>query len=521
MISEVDSRILRFAFRIYLYVFLLDPMAPSQMSYFQAFNFLSTPDITASRMRSSDPPHSIGTLTLIGLIGSQCCKCAAKLDLLHGRTVNLHRMTGWLRPSDIATCIWKLRRLPGGLGLGLMMVVVSLVTLTADLAVNILVYPRPQQGFCGFDYGLVMNWTIGEEQFIQPPPNSYPARIASNAQIFSVSNGCPIGIYSKIPWSGNATFCANELDIMGTWDCEIFGSDYNFDGNADPYYIGDWLQNNTLQYDAWSSTEYSNKYGQSSHIVIWSSSTGFDPLGESFDVLASVDMNGTYDETKTMRTYQCKVVSNYTSDLDHIQSILKQMQSNDSLAAWKDGLEADLYLGDLSDIDYNVGQSIAQRLNSMTMVQGGSNFVDRTSLDYPFFGCIEYVTYISPAILALIGFTGFCLLTVAFYWIILFYRLGRHALPSFLHGEDTHTIKPVPDSILSWMLQASRENALGAQMAYGENAALAGVPRKERELHNWAFSVAEPGSHVARMVRIHGDAAPQMVEQVYMNLQQK
>jgi hypothetical protein len=402
-----------------------------------------------------------------------------------------------------------------------MMVIVSIVTLTADLAVNILVYPTPQKGFCDFDYGLVMNWTIGVEQFIQPPPNSYPARIASNAQIFSLANGCPIGIYSKIPWSGNASFCANELDIMGTWDCQVYGSDYNFDGNADAYYIGDWLENNTLQYSAWSSTEYSNRFGQQSHIVIWSSSIGYAPAGDSFNVLASVDLNGTYNEAKTMRTYQCNVVSNYTLDFDHIESILKQMQSNDSLAAWADGLEADLYLGDLSDIDYNVGQSIAQRLNSMTMVQGGSNIVDSTALDYPFYGCIGSVTYISPAILALIGFTGFCLLTVTFYWIILFFRLGRHALPSFFHGKDTHGIKPVPDSILSWMLQASRENALGSQPAYGESLHLGGVPKKERELHNWGFGVVEPGTHIARMVRTHGSKDPQIVEQVYMNVEQK
>ena len=50
---------------------------------------------------------------------------------------------------------------------------------------------------------------------------------------------------------------------------------------------------------------------------------------------------------------------------------------------------------------------------------------------------------------------------------------------------------------------------------------LAGVPRKERELHNWGFSVVEPGTNIARMVRTHGSATMQMAEQIYMNVEQK
>ena len=432
-------------------------------------------------------------------------------------------MTGWLRPSDIAQCIWKLRRLPGGLGLGTMMVVVSILTLTADLAVNVLVSESLQQSFCDFDYGLVMDWEMGAESFIQPPPNSYPALIASNAQIFSLYNGCPIGIYSKVPWSGNSSFCANEFDIMGTWDCEVYGDDFNVDGDADTVSIGNWLQNNSLQYDAWSSGEYTNKYNQPSHVVIWSSSLGYGPPGDSFDVLASVDLNGTYTGTKTMRTYQCTVTSNYTDNLDDIYSILEQMQSNSSLEDWAPGLEADLYRGDLQDIDFavGIGQSIAQRLNSMTMVQGGSDLINATTIDYPYYGCLVYETYVAPAIIALVGFTGFCLLTVIFYWIILIFRLGRYAIPDFLGGSDKNRVKPVPDSILSWMLQASRENALGSQPAYGERINLVDVPRKERELYNWGFSVVEPGTQTARVVRTDGSAALHMVEHVYVSVEQK
>ena len=475
---------------------------------------------------------SIGALTLIGLIGSQCCKCAAKLDLLHGRTVNLHRMTGWLRPSDIASCIWKLRRLPGGLGLGIMMVIVSILTLFADLAVNILVVQSPQQGICEFDNGLVMNWT--DDSFAKPPANSYPAQIALNAQIFSDDNNqlidnydCQTGIFRKIPWSGNVTFCANEYDVMGTWDCEIYGNDYDFDGSSDVYSIADFLYNNSLQYSPWATNEYyftdSSGVEVPAHLVIWSSSIGSDELGSPFDVLVSVDLNGTYTGTKTMRTFQCQVVSDDADDLSHIKDILSTIPSNTTLYDWSSSLETILYMGDGTNIDNDPDLRIALLLNALTMVQGGSNSILKPPLDtdYPGYGCVVTLTKVSPVILALIAFTGFCLLTVTLYWIVLLCRLGRHAMPSFLHGENTHSIKPVPDSILSWMLQASRENALGSQATYGEAVGLVGIPKKERELHHWGFSIVEPGSHVARMVRTHGSSAPQMVEQIHLNVERK
>lgn len=405
------------------------------------------------------------------------------------------------------------------------MVIVSIITLTADLAVNILVYPTPQPGLCDFDHGLVMNWTEGADSFLKPPSNSYPAQLASNAQIYSLDNGCEGGIFRKVPWAGNTSFCANDLDIMGSWVCQIYADDYNFDGSAESGYIAEWLVNNSLQYNEWSSNEYfitSDGIDQPSHVVIWSSSIGSDETGSPFTVLASVDLNGTYTDTKTIRTYQCKVTADNQVDLDSINGVLSQMPSNSSLYEWAPGLEAVLYMGDGTDIDGYAGYRIASRLNSMTMVQGGSNSIKNPPLDsdYPFYGCVLTNTYISPAILTLIGFAGLCLVIVGVYWITLLLRLGKHALPGFFHSSDS-SIKPVPDSILSWMLQASRENALGGQLTYGESLHLAGVPRKERELHNWGFSVVDPGSYIARMVRTRGGAPPQMVEQVYMGAEQK
>jgi hypothetical protein len=408
-----------------------------------------------------------------------------------------------------------------------MMVIVSILTLTADLAVNILVYPIPMASFCDFDHGLVMNGANGSDSFTSPPANSYPALLAVNAQIYSLDNECETGIFRKIPYGGNVTFCGSDYDVLGTWECSSFGEDYNFDAAATADYIADSLVNNSLQYDAWSSSEYTqnnNGFLEPSHVAIWSASNA-DETGSDWDVLVSVDLNGTYTQTKTMRTYQCKIhsYSSNAGDLDNINGVLRQMPGNTSLYNWAPGLEAALYMGDETDIDAYAALRIETRLNAMIMVQGGSNNILNPPLDsdYPWFGCIQQQTYVSSGVLALIGFAGMCFVIVTAYWLSLLFRLGTHALPSFLHGSEfTNSIKPVPDSILTWMLQASRENSLGSTMVHGESMYLAGIPKKERELHNWGFSVVDPGNHIARMVRTRGTVAPH-VEQVYMHAEQK
>lgn len=66
-------------------------------------------NVDSSVLRVALRIYFLGSLALLGLIGRQCCKLATKIDLLHGRPVPLNRMTGWLRPLDILTCIWKLQ----------------------------------------------------------------------------------------------------------------------------------------------------------------------------------------------------------------------------------------------------------------------------------------------------------------------------------------------------------------------------------------------------------------------------
>lgn len=458
--------------------------------------------------------YFICTLALLGLIGSQCCKCAAKLDLLHGKTVKIHRMTGWVRARDVLICLWKMHRLPGGWWLGLMMVTASFLTLTADLAVNALVRQQWRTDQCYFTQGLVVDWH-NTETFSAPPANGYPALIVSNAQINSDSNLCSIGIYRKVPNTDDPFFCAGDTDIIGTWQCDDIQQDATVPSDYTIEQIRDFLYENGLQYGNATATYYINGLNRSTHYAAWSSSVD-DEVAEPFKVLASVDLNITEQETKTIRTYKCSIATGPNYDVQAINDILSQMWSATTLDQWAPGLEGAIYTGAGTNASSDTPRVLALRLNSLTMVQGGSNSVLSDKLvepDVPLYGCKVLKTAISPGIIILVLFAGLILCITALYWFILLSRLGKHALPNIFHRTNSglRNLKPVPDSILGWMLQASRENALGGQ--YGEDRYLVGLPMKERDLQNWSFTVVDNGNGIARMVRSSGSVAPP-VEQI-------
>jgi hypothetical protein len=211
--------------------------------------------------------YFITIITLLGLIGSECCKCAAKVDLLRGKNVKLNRMTGWLRPIDILSCIWRLKRLPGGLWLGIVMIITTLLSLTADLTVALLVVPVLTPGQCLFTIGLVMDWQT-TEGFVAPPPNGYPALIASNVQIYSANSNCSVGIYKKVPVDGDPLFCGRERDILGRWECEDLNRDSLFGPDITESSIKQSLTQYNLQYPNVSSTDYYNDQQQTTHLAV-------------------------------------------------------------------------------------------------------------------------------------------------------------------------------------------------------------------------------------------------------------
>jgi hypothetical protein len=138
-------------------------------------------NLNDSFLRSLLRVYFLFAFLVIGLAGSQVCKCFNKLKVMKGRQVSLVEMTGWLKFSEIMISVWKLRRFPGGLLLGLLMLTASVLALVSDLATSALVSRQYLPSRCAFTNGLVIN--TGVDSYISPPPNEAGARLASNAQI--------------------------------------------------------------------------------------------------------------------------------------------------------------------------------------------------------------------------------------------------------------------------------------------------------------------------------------------------
>ena len=491
-----------------------------------------TSRIDASYLRIVLRVYFISALFVLGTLGRQCCKLATKVDLLQGETVSINRMTGWLQARDVAVVVWKLRRLPGGVWLGLMMIASSILTLTADLAVTGLVKPVMLPDLCPFTEGLVLDWSDNAESFYAPPPNGYPALIAANVQVYSDQWNsaipheyqCLVGIYKKVPWDGDQYFCGSEQDVLGGWECTDLLKDYDFSPDQSPSDIRESLYTNGLQYYSNASyTDYGDSLGNTAHLAIWSSSALSDRVLEPFDVLVSVDLTGHKMDQKTMKTYQCTV----TGQVDNINRILSQMKSVTTLNQWADGLERILYMGADTTISKYAKGNMEQYLNSLTMVQGGSNTILTNYTvdgDHRYYGCIREWTTLNPAIIALVMFASAILVITIVYWLVLLGFIGKYALSKKTKGDGGRkNIKPVPDSTLSWILQAAREAAMsgGSNYGYGDAAMLLGVPRKEQELRGWSFSITDNVNGVARVVRRRGEAAPLMYENVFVHHEYK
>lgn len=196
--------------------------------------------------------------------------------------------------------------------------------------------------------------------------------------------------------------------------------------------IAAYLYNHNLQYvpdPTYTSIVDGKNF--STHYVARSSSIYGDTVSK-FDVVASIDLNAT------------------------------EADSPETLYEWVDSLESAIYLGALFNAS-NPARGLVAQLNSLTMVQGVSNSVFSSTTDISWYSCIISRTTISPFVFLLAAFAGFILLVTLFYWIYLLVHLGSLALPGMSHRRDAgpRNLKPVPDSILSWMLQATRENALG------------------------------------------------------------
>jgi hypothetical protein len=237
--------------------------------------------------------------------------------------------------------------------------------------------------------------------------------------------------------------------------------------------------------------------------LLGSSSIGDDTTGSAFDVLVSIDQSGTTTDTKTMKTYKCTASAASAAGEVAIPAILSQIESASTLVQWSVGLEAILYRGADTPVSQYAQSNLEIYLNSMTMVQGGSNNMLETPIDGTFeYGCIVGKTKIAVGVFFLVLFTAFVLAMTTLYWIILLLIISKHALSRVAKrktGLNVKNVRPVPDGVISWMLQAARENVQGS------NTHTEGVPMKEGELREWNYTLVDRDHGVAKLVRARGN----------------
>jgi hypothetical protein len=137
------------------------------------------------------------------------------------------------------------------------------------------------------------------------------------------------------------------------------------------------------------------------------------------------------------------------------------------------------------------------------MVQGGSNSVLNTPIDGDFeYGCMVSKTKVASGVFFLIIFTAFVLAMTTFYWIALLLIMSKHALSRVAKrktGVAVKSVTAVPDTALSWMLQAARESIQGS------DANAEGVPEKEGELRGWSYTLVDRNQGIAKLVRAGGN----------------
>lgn len=147
---------------------------------------------------------------VLAVIGNQCVLYSTKLDILRKKSVNVTRMTGWLGSFEPFLTWVSMRKIPGG-WLGALMMISVALSYTSDIAVSALVKPGQVSARCPFTTGLV---SPTNEPLSKVPVNGSTYTVVSNAQLSSLANGGPIGIYSKVNQDRN--FQAQTEGVAGS-----------------------------------------------------------------------------------------------------------------------------------------------------------------------------------------------------------------------------------------------------------------------------------------------------------------
>jgi hypothetical protein len=429
-------------------------------------------DFDSSKVRLIIRAYFIISSAILAFIGGECCKNTVKVDLYHGDKVQLSRMTGWVSGFTFATSIWDLRKLPGGVFMGIVMFIGILLAPAADLAVSAFVKSVQVPSRCEFGQGIVLN-TTGPFVTDGPPVNGKPKDVAMNAQSTSIANDGLQGIYWKV--NSDPEFSAQAQDVLGGWVCAIVNGNRSYSNKMSTGLIMEDLVNSGYLYPNYYEISTDKTAGYD-HLVAWSSSAG--PADNiAWDVKLSIDTSALPKDDFVMQSFQCSV-NNHAADY-----ILSSIDSSWTLNDWLQGFQGGCYDGYGTPANADAGTFIEQYLNTMMMVEAGlNNLLQQPSNGSdPTQGCLITETDIPLAIFVLVGFAGFLVLIILVYWLVLLMILAHHQYWGKNKNMAERMPGYIPSGLTSWMLQAARESA-----THEDNVER---PTDTVELEEWKYAI--------------------------------
>lgn len=187
------------------------------------------------------------------------------------------------------------------------------------------------------------------------------------------------------------------------------------------------------------------------HLVALSSSAN-DGENTPFDIRASIDLTVNEIDTKIMKSFHC------TAETSKIDQIMSQIEIVSTLSQWIPVFQGAMYDGSGTNASSDANKIIGQILNSMIMVEGGSNNLLHTPTGDTSQGCIISRTSLPVAVIVLSSLAGAVFLATTVYWLFLEFAIqsaAREDIQAF-----TELPEKIPSGLVLWMLQAARESTL-------------------------------------------------------------
>ena len=423
----------------------------------------------------------------LAIVGNQCVYYSAKLQILAKQSVNVTRMTSWLRSLDPIKFLFQTGRLPAG-WLGGLMIICAALSFVSDITVSTLVRGVQLPARCSFGTGLV---SPTSQTLAKIPVNGRPYTVTSNAQLSSVANGGPIGIYWKV--NEDRDFQAQPEDLAGTWVCDDLDQVQIYQyGTSRANIVNDLIAKGLL-FNTSPFSESSAGNGSFNHLVILTSSQ-VDGALRPFDVRASVQLDAFYGDVKTMKSFECKM------NAPAMEWVLANASSQSTLSEWSLTFQGNMYNGTGTTATPDVNVRLEWILNSMVMIGAGGNYLLSTAPPGSTQGCLAERTLIPNAMLAVFGIVTLLIITLPLYLASLFFRCLSFS------SLDRSSVRATPNSLVDWMVQAIRASV-------GRNGS-SSKEIKAKQLKLWEYGLhAASGGRPQLFRKGHGTFTDQDVDE--------